>query len=64
MDTTIKKLWDAAGVYNQLGESGLAFEFLAKMVQAGYTTEKIRSVHEFDNLANTPGYQQLMKSSH
>jgi len=56
-------LWDAAEVYNQLGESGLALEFLAKMVQAGYTPEKIRSLHEFDNLANTPGYQQLMKSS-
>ncbi len=56
--------WDAAEVYNQLGESGLALEFLAKMVQAGYTPEKIRSLHEFDNLANTPGYQQLMRSSH
>jgi len=33
-------------------------------MQAGYTTDKIRSLHEFDNLANTPGYQQLMKSSH
>ncbi len=57
-------LLDAAEVYNQLGESGLALEFLAKMVQAGYTPEKIRSLHEFDNLANTPAYQQLMKSTH
>jgi len=57
-------LIDAAGVYNQLGESGLAVEFLAKAVQAGYTTEQIRGQPEFDNLVNTPGYQQLMKSSH
>jgi tetratricopeptide (TPR) repeat protein/predicted Ser/Thr protein kinase/TolB-like protein len=57
-------LMDAASVYNHLGESGLAVEWLAKAVQAGYTMDKIRSWHEFDNLANTPGYQQLMKSSH
>lgn len=56
-------LVDAASVYNQLGDQGLAIEFLAKMLQAGYTPQKIRSLHEFDNLANTPGYQQLMKSS-
>jgi len=61
-DKTI--LLDAASVYNESGQPGLAVEFLAKMVQAGYTPEKIRSLHEFDNLANTPGYQQLMKSSH
>ncbi|MGB9074821.1 MAG: protein kinase [Terriglobales bacterium] len=57
-------LLDAASVYNHLGESGLAVEWLAKAVQAGYTTDRIRSQHEFDNLAGTPGYQQLMKSSH
>jgi eukaryotic-like serine/threonine-protein kinase len=55
-------LIDAASVYNHLGESGLAVEWLAKAVQAGYTPEKIRRQHEFDNLAGTPGYQQLMKS--
>jgi tetratricopeptide (TPR) repeat protein/predicted Ser/Thr protein kinase len=57
-------LLDAAGVYNQLGETGLAVEWLGKAVQAGYTVDKIRSDPEFANLANTPGYQQLMKSSH
>ena len=55
-------LLDAAGVYNQLGETGLAVEFLAKTMQAGYTADRIRSLHEFDNLVNTPAYQQLMKS--
>jgi serine/threonine protein kinase/tetratricopeptide (TPR) repeat protein len=57
-------LMDAASVYNHLGEGGLAVEWLAKAVQAGYTPDKIRSWHDFDNLVNTPGYQQLMKSSH
>src|SRR5271170_132708 len=57
-------LLDAAGVYNQLGETGLAIEWLGKAVQAGYTADKIRGDPEFANLASTPGYQQLMKSSH
>jgi serine/threonine-protein kinase len=57
-------LLDAASVYNESGEPGLAVEFLAKMVQAGYTPDKIRTLHEFDNLANTPGYRQLMQSTH
>ncbi|MFZ0322490.1 MAG: protein kinase [Candidatus Sulfotelmatobacter sp.] len=57
-------LTDAAGVYNQLGETGLAIEWLGKAVQAGYTTDRIRTDPEFANLTNTPGYQQLMKSSH
>jgi serine/threonine protein kinase/tetratricopeptide (TPR) repeat protein len=55
-------LIDAAGVYNQLGETGPAIEWLGKAIQAGYTTDKIRSDPEFANLANVPGYQQLMKS--
>jgi hypothetical protein len=55
---------DAASVYNHLGDGGLALEWLAKAAQAGYTPDRIRSWHEFDNLASTPGYQQLMKSSH
>ncbi|MFZ0774116.1 MAG: protein kinase [Candidatus Sulfotelmatobacter sp.] len=57
-------LLDAAGVYNQLGETGLAIEWLGKAVQAGYTLDKIRGDPEFANLANTPSYKQLMKSSH
>ena len=55
-------LLEAASAHNHLGESGLALEFLAKAVQAGYTSDKIRSMHEFDNLAGMAGYQQLMKS--
>lgn len=57
-------LLDAAGVYNQLGDTGPALEWLGKAVQAGYTRDKIQADPEFANLVNTPGYQQLMKSSH
>jgi tetratricopeptide (TPR) repeat protein len=57
-------LTDAAGVYNQLGETGLAIEWLGKAVQAGSAPDQIRNDPQFANLANTPGYQQLMKSSH
>jgi serine/threonine protein kinase/tetratricopeptide (TPR) repeat protein len=56
-------LIDAAGVYSQLGETGLAIEWLAKAVQAGYTIDKIRGDPEFSNLVDTPGFQQLIKSS-
>jgi serine/threonine protein kinase/tetratricopeptide (TPR) repeat protein len=55
-------LLDAAGVYNQLGETGPAIEWLGKAILAGYTTDKIRGDPEFANLANVPGYQQLMKA--
>jgi eukaryotic-like serine/threonine-protein kinase len=54
-------LLDAAGVYNQLGETGPAIEWLRKAVQAGYTIDRIRNDPEFANLAESPGYQQLMK---
>jgi tetratricopeptide (TPR) repeat protein/predicted Ser/Thr protein kinase len=57
-------LLDAAGVYNKLGDTGLAIEWLAKTMQAGYTPEHIRGIHEFDNLAENPSFQRLMKSSH
>jgi hypothetical protein len=57
-------LLDTAGVYNKLGDTGLAIEWLAKTMQAGYTPEHIRGLHEFDNLADNPSFQRLMKSSH
>jgi serine/threonine-protein kinase len=55
-------LLDAAGVYNKLGDTGLAIEWLAKAMQAGYTPEHIRGLREFDNLADNPSYQRLIKS--
>jgi len=49
---------------NKLDDTGLAIEWLAKAMQAGYTPEHIRTLREFDNLANNPSYQRLIKSSH
>jgi serine/threonine-protein kinase len=56
-------LLDAATVYDNLGETGLAVEWLGKTVQAGYPADRIRSLPEFRNLENNPGYQQLMSKS-
>ena len=56
-------LLDAATVYNNLGETGLAVEWLGKAVQAGYPASRIKSLPEFRNLENNPGYRQLMGKS-
>jgi hypothetical protein len=56
-------LLDAASVHNNLGETGLAVEWLGKTVQAGYPASKIRNAPEFRNLENNPGYQQLIGKS-
>jgi serine/threonine-protein kinase len=53
-------LVDAAAVYNQLGEMGLAVEWLGKAVQAGYPPARILDDREFDNLKDSPGYKQLI----
>jgi eukaryotic-like serine/threonine-protein kinase len=53
----------AASVYNHLGDTGPALEWLGKAVQAGYTPDRIRNTHDFDNLTNTPGYQRLVNSA-
>jgi eukaryotic-like serine/threonine-protein kinase len=56
-------LFTAAQVYNQLGETGLALEWLTKTVQAGYSTSKIRDFPSFQNLVDNPRYQQLVSQT-
>jgi hypothetical protein len=56
-------LLDAATVYNNLGETGLAVEWLGKTVQAGYPANRIKDLPEFRNLENNPGYIQLVGKS-
>jgi len=56
-------LFAAAEVYNQVGETGLALEWLAKTVQAGYSTSKIRNFPSFQNLVDNPRYQQLVSQA-
>jgi serine/threonine-protein kinase len=53
-------MFTAAEVYNQLGETGLALEWLTKAVHAGYPTNKFRDFPTFENLAQNPGYQELV----
>ena len=56
-------LLDAAAVYNNLGEPGLALECLGKAVQAGYPASRINGLPEFRNLRDNPAFRELMKAS-
>jgi eukaryotic-like serine/threonine-protein kinase len=53
-------IFNAADVYNQLGYTGLALEWLSKAVHAGYSVEKFRDSPSFSNLAGNPRYQELI----
>jgi serine/threonine protein kinase/tetratricopeptide (TPR) repeat protein len=53
-------LFSAAEVYNQLGQTGKALEWLTKAVQAGYPTSRIRDLPSFQNLVDNPEYQRLV----
>jgi len=50
----------AAEVYNRLGQTGPTLELLAKAIQAGYSTNRIRDLPAFQNLVDNPQYQRLM----
>ena len=52
-------LISAAQVYNELGETGLALEWLAKAVHAGYPPQKLHDYPTFDRLRDNPTFQAL-----
>lgn len=56
-------LFNAAVVYNDLGETGDALEWLQKAFTAGYSASIVRDSPEFDNLRNSPQFQQLLKKA-
>jgi TPR repeat protein len=56
-------LFSAAEVYNHVGETGPALEWLTKAVQAGYSPSRIRDLPAFQNLVDNPRYQQLMSQA-
>jgi hypothetical protein len=56
-------LLDAAAVHNNLGETGLAVEWLGKAVQSGYPANRIKGLPEFRNLENNPGFRELIGES-
>ena len=51
---------DAASVYNHLGETGPAIQWIGKAVHEGYPLSKIRGMPEFRNLIGTPGYEAML----
>jgi tetratricopeptide (TPR) repeat protein len=57
-------LASAAQVYNQLGETGLALEWITKAIQAGYSPSKFRDLPAFQNLINNLRYQEIVGKAH
>jgi tetratricopeptide (TPR) repeat protein len=53
-------LFYAAVVYNDLGETPEALEWLQKALTAGFSASIVRDSPEFDNLRNNPQFQQLL----
>jgi serine/threonine-protein kinase len=56
-------LFNAAVVYNDLGETGDALEWLHKSLLAGYSASIVRDSPEFDNLRGNPQFEQLLSQS-
>src|SRR5262249_55155590 len=56
-------IFNAADVYNQTGDTGLALEWLSKAIHAGYSIDKFRDTPAFSNLTDNPRYQELIKSA-
>ena len=57
-------LFSAALVYNRLGETGTALEWLSKALQAGYSLATVRESPDLDNLHGNPRYQALVQGKH
>jgi hypothetical protein len=53
-------LFSAALIHNQFNETGTAFEWLRKAIQAGYPLESIRQSPSVDNLRNDPRFIELV----
>ena len=56
-------MFNAALLYNQLHQTGLALEWLSKALQAGYSPSVVAKAPAMDNLHSNPRYQQLMQSA-
>jgi serine/threonine protein kinase/tetratricopeptide (TPR) repeat protein len=55
----------AAQVYNDLGETGLALEWMSKAINAGYSARKFQDLVAFQNLVDNPQYQEIVgKAQH
>lgn len=56
-------LFNAAVVYNDLGETGEALEWLHKSLLAGYSASIVRDSPEFNDLRRNPQFQQLLSQA-
>jgi tetratricopeptide (TPR) repeat protein len=54
-------LFNAAVVYNELGDTGVALEWLQKAITAGYSRSVVKDAPTFDNLHNNPRFQQMLQ---
>jgi eukaryotic-like serine/threonine-protein kinase len=55
----------AAQVYNDLGDTGLALEWMSKAIDAGYSARKFQDLVAFQNLVDNPRYQEIVgKAQH
>jgi len=58
-------LASAAEVYNELGETGLALEWMSKAIDAGYSAKKFQDLVAFQNLVDNPRYREIVvKAQH
>lgn len=56
-------LFSAAQIYNDLGDKGLALEWLGKSLRAGYSPGIVRQQPDLDNLHGDARFEELLKSS-
>ncbi len=55
-------LFEAAMVYNQLGEHARAFQWITKALEAGFSPTTIREAPALDNLHDDPRFQKLLQA--
>jgi tetratricopeptide (TPR) repeat protein len=58
-----ESLFDAAEVYDHLGDTGLTLEWLGKALRAGLSPNRALQVPDLDNLHADPRFQELLKTS-
>jgi serine/threonine-protein kinase len=56
-------LFSAAQIYNDLGDKGLALEWLGKALRAGYSPGMARQQPDLDNLHGDARFEELLKSN-
>ncbi len=56
-------LFEAALVYNRLGETGSALEWLGKALRAGYPPETVMQQPDLDNLHGDTRFQSVLRAS-